>query len=273
MSHSLGELKEFLREKAARGVALAYSGGVDSTLLLSVQKELCDEEGVPFVAIMARSVFQSSEEVRGAVATAESLGVSPVLLEFDPLTIPELRGNPPDRCYWCKRHILSLLAEAARRHGAALLVEGTNADDLQAYRPGLKALAESNALSPLAELGLSKQDVRRLSEERGLATARKPSTPCLATRFDYGTQLTAGLIEMVAQGEEYLRGLLPDGTQLRLRVHGDIARVEVAESAQEAILAHAREISRKLHALGFRFATLDLEPYRSGCYDPPPKSI
>ena len=146
-------------------------------------------------------------------------------------------------------------------------MDGTNGDDLHVYRPGRRALRELGVVSPLAELGFTKAEIRQLAAERGLKCAKKPAMPCLATRFAYGTELTPERIRQVAQGEELLRKLLPADTDLRLRVQDRIARIEVSPDELETVLRNRTGISAGLKKLGFEFITLDLEGFRSGCYD------
>ena len=261
------ELKEFLRPALNRGVALAFSGGVDSSLLLSVLKELRDESPCPLAALTMHTVFQRDEELAEVRRTASECGVEPTVFHCDPLAIPEIRSNPPDRCYRCKRHIFSKFLNFMRNQGLGVLMDGTNADDLHVYRPGRKALRELGVISPLAELGFTKAEIRALAAERGLKCSTRPSLPCLATRFEYGTLLTPDLLERTGKGEGLIRQLVPPDADVRLRVHGTVARIEVPPEVMERLLQRRRELSAGLRRLGFEFITLDLEGFRSGCYD------
>ena len=261
------ELKTFLRRTAEHGAALAFSGGVDSSFLLAVLKELHDGSPFPLTALTMRTVFQASEELSEVRRIAAETGVELQVFSCDPLALPEVRDNPPDRCYWCKRHIFSEFLDFCRVNGLGVLFDGTNADDLNVYRPGLRALRELGVVSPLAELGFTKAEIRHLAAERGLQCAKKPAMPCLATRFEYGTELTPERLRMAAGGEELIRDLLPPETDLRLRVHDRIARIEVSPDALGIVLRNRTEISAGLKKLGFEFITLDLEGFRSGCYD------
>lgn len=261
------ELKNYLREKSRAGIALAFSGGVDSSFLLAVLKELCDEKPFPLQALNMRTVFQREDEIAEARQTASSCGVPLAEFTCDPLSLPQLRNNPPDRCYWCKRHIFSVFKDHAGKNHLEVIMDGTNGDDLHVYRPGRKALRELGVVSPLAELGFTKAEIRQLAAERGLQCAKKPAMPCLATRFAYGTELTPERIRQVAQGEKLLRKLLPADIDLRLRVQDRIARIEVPPDELGLILRNRMEIAAGLKKLGFEFITLDLEGFRSGCYD------
>ena len=261
------ELKNYLREKSGAGIALAFSGGADSSFLLAVLKELCDETPFPLEALTMQTVFQRRDELTEARQIASSCGVKLVEFSCDPLSLPQLRNNPSDRCYWCKRHIFSVFRNYAENNHLEVIMDGTNGDDLHVYRPGRRALRELGVVSPLAELGFTKAEIRQLAAERGLKCAKKPAMPCLATRFAYGTELTPERIRQVAQGEELLRKLLPADIDLRLRVQDRIARIEVSPDELGSILRNRMEISAGLKKLGFEFITLDLEGFRSGCYD------
>ncbi|MBQ9337027.1 MAG: ATP-dependent sacrificial sulfur transferase LarE [Lentisphaeria bacterium] len=263
----LEELKAFLRPRAEHGIALAFSGGTDSSFLLAVLKEIHDGSPFPLAAFYMQTVFQTDSELEQARAAAAEAGVGLAVFRCDPLALPELRSNPPDRCYLCKHHLFGQFLDAARSRGLETLLDGTNADDLKVYRPGRRALQELGVVSPLAELGFTKAEIRKLAAVRGLSCAKKPSLPCLATRFEYGTELTPELLERTGKGEELIRKLLPPETDVRLRVHGDLARIEVSPAALPLVLDCRNEINAGLKRLGFKFLTLDLEGFRSGCYD------
>ncbi len=247
---TLERLRAGLRPLTAGGIALAYSGGVDSALLLAVLAGMRREAGFPLLALTMRSAF--------APWGADAGEVPQMTVEVDALALPGLRGNPPDRCYRCKHDLFGRFVALARARGLATVMDGTNADDLHEDRPGLRALREWGVRSPLAELGIPKAAVRAAAAALGLPCADAPSAPCLATRFPYGTELTAEALRAVDAGEEALRALLPRATPFRLRVQGDAARIEVPPACFGGILAHREAILARLSALGFRTVALDL---------------
>lgn len=259
-------LSDFLRSLCTGGVALAFSGGVDSSLLLHALIRLREEKNFPLVAFFFRTPFQTSEESQGSLSCAAKEGCEYEQIIMDPLQLPELKNNPPNRCYICKHALFTTLGERARKRGLSVMMDGTNADDLKQYRPGLRALRELGVLSPLAEVRMSKEDVRALANRWGLPCASRPSAPCLATRFEYGVALTKENLKRAARGEELLRSLFP-GEPMRLRVHGDLARIELPSHLLLRAAQQAEEISASLRRLGFFHVTLDLEGLRSGSMD------
>ena len=261
------QLKHDLRERSEGGIALAFSGGVDSSLLLAVLKELHDEAPFPLLALTLHSIFQRPEELEEVRKAAGKAGIELKLFGCDPLSIPEVKYNPPDRCFWCKRYLFSEIKDFAAARGIGTVIDGTNADDLKSYRPGLAALEELGILSPLAELGITKAEVRRIAAELHLECAEKPSVPCMATRFEYGSLLTEDLIRKAIDGEDLVRKLVPSVHDVRLRIHAGIARIEVSGKDIAATAARHREIAEGLKQLGFHFVTLDLEGFRSGSMD------
>lgn len=257
LSSKLEKLKEGL--KRLEGVLVAYSGGVDSTLLLRVARDVLNER---VLAVTARSPIHPEREYREAKEMAEALGVRLLSIWTDELSQVEFSRNDRDRCYWCKRWLLTELKDLARREGLEWVVEGSNLDDLKGYRPGMRARDELGVRSPLCEAGLNKEEVRLLSKELGLPTWDKPSLACLASRIPYGTPITRELLRKVERAEEVLLSM--GLRQVRVRHHGRIARIEVEPAEMERLLRRRTELVSALRGLGYGYVTLDLEGYRSG---------
>jgi uncharacterized protein len=267
LENKLKRLRTHLKHLGPLGVA--YSGGVDSTLLLSVAHEVLGES---VVALTVDSPLQSRREVAGAMAVARRMGVTPRVLSPPVLGLEAMRHNPPDRCYACKRFIFSAMREALEPLGIAHLAHGANLDDLQDHRPGLAAARELGILAPLVDAHLGKAEIRELSRQRGLPTWDRPSMACLASRVPYGTAVTGELLARVEAAEEVLREAGFDG--LRVRAHGDLARIELPpDDIPRLARAELRgAIVAGLKAAGFRYVTLDLEGHVSGSLNPGPGS-
>ena len=265
MKSKLNELRRLLEGLNEDGVCAAFSGGVDSALLLTVLSEIYARKPFPLLAVTFATAFHTAEETASAMKQAAELGVPAELVERDVLSDPVLRGNPKDRCYHCKRALFSEMKRIAETRGIRNLVDGTNADDTQVYRPGRKALEELGVLSPLAVCGFTKDEIRAAARELLIPVADKPSAPCLATRFPYSTVMTDEALRRVERGEAVLRefGL----RVVRLRVHGSVARIETDPDGFELASAKRFEIAFALRKEGFPYVTLDLEGFRSGSMD------
>lgn len=237
-------------------VAVAFSGGVDSTFLLAVAHEVLGDN---VTAITAASVFVPQREIDATKQFCAAAGIRQIVFAADVLNIAGITDNPVNRCYLCKR---ALFENFLRLAEDSVLVEGSNTDDAGDYRPGMKALAELNVKSPLREVGLSKAEIRAFSKEMHLPTWDKPSMACLASRFVYGEPLTPERLAMVEAAEDFLTGL--GFNQLRVRVHGNLARLEVLPADFAKLLTLREEISTRLTALGFIYVTLDLRGYHVG---------
>ncbi len=241
---------------------IAFSGGVDSSLLLKVSQETLPGR---ILAVTAKSPTTPSHEIAEATALAREFGVRHLVIDSDELTLPEFQNNLPDRCYICKKRRFTALMALARGHGMAFLADGSNLDDQQDYRPGMRALMELAVRSPLMEAGFTKSMVRRLSRALGLATWDKPAYACLATRIPYDSPITPEKLRQVDLAEDFIRGL-GLSRQVRVRHYGETVRLEVApQDLANFLQEKARsQVTAFLKELGFRFVTLDLEGYRMG---------
>ena len=252
-------LRERLR--CIGSAVVAFSSGVDSTFLLRVAHE---ELGERVVAATICSHTFPKRELAEAATFCRAEGVRHAVIDSNELDIPGFAENPPDRCYHCKRELFSKLLAFAHENGLAAVLEGSNLDDDGDYRPGRRAIRELGIVSPLHEAGLTKAEIRALSREMGLPTSDKPSFACLASRFPYGERITAAALERVERAEQWLFGAGLGLRQLRVRSHGDLARIEVPPDAISRLAAHAAEIDAAFKELGFAYVALDLRGYRTG---------
>jgi uncharacterized protein len=243
-------------------VAVGFSGGVDSTLLLRVAVDVLGRANV--LALIADTPSLPRKEFAEALRLAASMGAECVVIDPDELSDPAYAANPADRCYFCKKHLFSLIARVAAEKGFTTVLDGNNADDSGDYRPGRRAALELGVKSPLMEAGLTKAEIRALSARAGLPTADKPAMACLASRIPYGTPVTAEVLGQVERAEDALRAA--GFVQCRVRHHGDVARIEVPVAELPRLLAEGlrEEVVRAVKAAGYRYVTLDLQGYRMG---------
>jgi uncharacterized protein len=244
-------------------VLIGYSGGVDSAYLAACAIEALGAERV--LAVIGRSASLPAEQSRSARNTAERVGIPVLELDTEELADPRYAANPSNRCYFCKNELWRRLVPVARERGIAVVIDGTNASDLGGHRPGMAAAREQGVVSPLAEAGLTKDEIRALSRARGLPTWSQPSAPCLASRIPYGTSVTPERLRAVELAEGALRSLGVAG-DLRVRHHGDLARIELAPDELEHRLdaAQVTRLTRVVRGAGFARVAVDLRGFRSG---------
>jgi len=242
-------------------VLIAYSGGVDSTFLLKVAKDVLDKK---VVAVTASSLTYPSYEIENARKMAEGLCIRHLTIKTDELSNLKFTENSQDRCYWCKRELFLKLAGLAREYKLNYVLDGSNYDDTRDFRPGMKAADELGVRSPLKEVGLTKDEIRSFSKRFGLPTWNKPSFACLATRFPYGMKITRENLIKVDKAERFLRkfGI----AQVRVRHHDKLARIEVQKEDIPKLLEEKlrRQVLSCFKKLGYSYVTVDLEGYRSG---------
>ncbi len=257
----LEDLKEEL--KKLEKVAICFSGGIDSSFLLFVANKVLPRENV--LAIIANGEMVPRKDYDEAIEFLKENDFKFKEIIYKPLEIPEFRENRKDRCYYCKKKLMSEIRKEANKNDFENLLDGKNADDLKVYRPGNKAAEELGIISPLAKLNFYKKDIRKYSKELGIKFWDKPSNSCLATRFLYDTTLTKENLKMVESSEEVIKEL--GIKKVRVREHNEIAKIEVEKENFEIILKHKGFIVEKLKEIGFKYITLDLEGIKSGNFD------
>ena len=263
LKRKLDKLKEVI--SSYKKVIIAYSGGVDSTFLVKCCLSFLGENSV--LAVTAVSPTYTHKELITAEVIARDLGVTHKIISTNEVDNPDFKANPENRCYYCKQELFSKLKSIARKEGINFILDGSNLDDLKDYRPGRKAKDELGVRSPLAEVGLTKEDIRKLSKEFGLKTWDAPQAACLASRFAYGQEISVEDLKRIDKAEDYLRSLgfrmvrvrhyqLPDKTRL--------ARIEVDKKDVIQVANRKSQIANRLKKLGYNYVTLDLEGYRTG---------
>jgi uncharacterized protein len=242
-------------------LAVAYSGGVDSTFLLKVAHDVLQDQ---VLAVTARSSTYPEREFNEAAAFTLSAGIQHIVIQSEELDIKGFTDNPPNRCYLCKYELFSKIKEVAQKYNIKYIAEGSNIDDLGDYRPGMQAIKELGIISPLKDIGIGKDAIRKLSKQMELPTWDKPAFACLASRFPYGVKITRDKLAMVDRAEQYLLNL--GFKQVRVRHHGDTARIEVAgtERLKFFDLELMDNIYKQFQKIGFAYTSLDLKGYRTG---------
>lgn len=258
-------LFRILDKLTKENTAVAFSGGVDSSLLLKLLCIKAKSRGTLVYAIAAHTELHPSGDLEIAKRVAEESGAAFTVLKLQELKEADIVNNPVDRCYRCKKLLFKEIKRKAEELGAKILIEGTNLDDTKVYRPGLKAIEELGIKSPLKDAGFTKKEIRKLAATYDISVADRPSTPCLATRFPYGAVLSLEKMKKVEQGEAFLREL--GLYNVRLRVHGETARIEVDEKDMPKLLESRKEVVEFLKGLGYWYITLDMEGFRSGSMD------
>ena len=244
-------------------LAVAFSGGVDSTFLLAVAKFVF-ADALRLLAVTVVSPLHHEKDMMFAETFARQNNIRHISLRSDEMMSEAFLRNPPDRCYICKKMVFRIIMEAAQQAGIETVAHGENVDDGRAYRPGMRAAEEMGIIAPLADAGLTKDDIRRLSRQMGLATWNQPASGCLATRIPYHSPITLEKLQMVASAEQVLEGL---GFPIsRVRHHGDLAKIEVPEEMLEKLLVPSvrRPLLEAFKQIGFRYVSLDLEGHQSG---------
>ncbi len=261
METKLDELRRIVG--GMESAIVAFSAGVDSTFVAAVAADVLGERAL---AVTGVSPSIPASEVEEAKELAAHIGIRHVLLDTSEMDRPGYVENTPQRCYYCKTELYSLLEEMAGREGYAFVLDGCNMDDLGDHRPGRVAAAEHAVRSPLIEAGFSKADIRALSKERGLPTWDKPAMACLSSRIPYGTPVTVESLDQIGAAEAFLRQL--GLRQLRVRHHSEVARIEVEPQDVALVVEHRDRIVTRFKNLGYTYVTLDLAGFRSGSMNP-----
>jgi len=258
----INKLKKILKDMGS--LIIAFSGGVDSSFLLKIAENVL---GKNVIAVTAKSLTYPRREFEDAKRIARSLNCRQIIIDSNELKIKEFRNNSKNRCYFCKKELFLKLISIKNKYKFNFVVDGTNYDDLNTFRPGLKALKELGIRSPLAEAGLTKEEIRKYSKILNLSTWNKPAFSCLSSRFPYGEEISELKLKKIGKAESFLHSL--GFRQVRVRYHYPIARIEIEKEEIPKILqSNIREkMIKQLKKIGFEYITLDLEGYRSGSMD------
>ncbi|NCB91032.1 MAG: ATP-dependent sacrificial sulfur transferase LarE [Clostridia bacterium] len=259
------KLMRQLMEDTKNPVCLALSGGVDSSLLASLIGKCADKNGTKAYGVTFETVLHPAADLPAAKAAAKESGLIHEVIHVNELGFEAIKSNPKNRCYICKKGLFEQLIDFAGKHGAAIIYEGTNYDDLSQYRPGLDAVRELGVHSPLLDAGLTKAEIRTWAQELGISSAKRPSSPCMATRLPYGAELDLDILRRIEKAENAIKEL--GFVIVRVRLHGDVVRIEVGRDEMQKAFENASNITSALKALDFKYITLDMEGFRSGSMD------
>lgn len=259
------QLMNIITEHAKENLCVAFSGGVDSSLVLVLACEAAKHSGKKVYAVTMDTVLHPKADLRIAKEVLEKTNAIHQIISIDELSLPEIRFNPMNRCYLCKKALYSRMLDFAKEKGVSTLLEGSNEDDQHVYRPGLLAIRELGIKSPLAACGFTKAEVRALAAEYDIPVADRPSAPCLATRLPYGAEIDLKLLGRIEAGEEHLKSL--GLKNVRIRVHRDLLRLEADPEAFPYLLENRENVIKELKKVGCPYITLDMEGFRSGSMD------
>lgn len=265
MDNKLTELKNEIFTLVEGGVCIAFSGGVDSSLILKIACQAGKELNKQVYAVTFETKLHPVSDVTISKKVASEMGAIHEIIQINEFENEKILTNPVDRCYQCKKSLFVNLVDYAKTNNLKYVLDGTNADDLNAYRPGVKALGELGVISPLARLGITKSEVREFAKILNISVASRPSAPCMATRLPYNTTINFELLENIEKGEDFIKSL--GFRDVRLRVHNDIVRIEVNKEDLNNLLSESDSVIEHLKNLGFVYITLDLEGFRSGSMD------
>lgn len=258
-------LLDAIHQYTKQDIMIAFSGGVDSSLLLKLACESAKAQQKKVYAVTVHTFLHPVYEIDISKKVAKEAGAIHSVIQVNELMEAGIMNNPPDRCYLCKKFIFTQLKRMAEEKQIEIILDGTNEDDLHSYRPGIRALRELEIISPLADAHMTKAEIRKLAAEYGISVSERPSAPCLATRFPYHTLLSAENMQKVEKGESYIRAL--SFYNVRIRVHDDIARIEVDHQDIPKLMIYREEIVSYLKSLGYHYVTVDLEGFCSGSMD------
>lgn len=258
-------LEESLLNMTQNDIAIAFSGGVDSSLLLKVACEKAKENHTNVYAFTIHTMLHPIEELEITEKMAKEMGAIHKVIQVDELTEAGIELNPVNRCYLCKKCMFTKLMEEAGTYGITTVIDGTNLDDTKVYRPGIQALQELGVISPLKQHEFSKTEVRELASQYGIAVSNRPSVPCMATRFPYGTRLVQTELNKVEKIEKFIKNL--GFYNVRARIHDKLVRIEVDEKDLEKFIKDRKQIVNMIKELGYDYVSLDLEGFRSGSQD------